>query len=146
MSLNVVALTGRMVADAELRSTQQGTVVCSFRIAVDRYAGKDKAVGFFDVVAWRNTAEFIVKYFHKGDMIALSGHLQTRSYEDKHGSKRTVVEIVAESVSFGGSKGETGNSTPRAEKRDARENSRLVSDVDAQDDFASISDDEDLPF
>ena len=105
--LNVAVLQGRLVADPELRHTQSGTAVCSFRVAVDRnFAGASgqRQADFIDIVAWRSTAEFVCKYFTKGQLIALSGRIQSRSYEDKTGNKRTAVEVVAEQVSFCGPK------------------------------------------
>ena len=105
--LNKIFLMGRLTKDPELRRTQSGTAVASFSIAVDRDHGKkgeDKETDFIDIVAWRSTAEFVCKYFTKGQLIALSGRIQSRSYEDKTGSKRTAVEVVAEQVSFCGPK------------------------------------------
>ena len=118
--LNVAIIMGRMVADPELRTTQSGISVTSFRIAVDRpYSSKDsgqRQADFIDIVAWRNTAEFVCKYFAKGQMIALQGRIQTRSYEDKQGNKRTAVEVVADNVNFCGSKQERQhNGQPRKE-------------------------------
>lgn len=111
--INVAVLMGRLVADPELRRTQSDLPVCSFRIAVDRnYSSKtgERQADFIDIVAWRSTAEFVCKYFTKGQMIAVNGSIQTRSYEDKQGNKRTAVEVVAENVSFCGSKRESGGS------------------------------------
>lgn len=105
--LNVVVLTGRLVADPELKTTQSGNSVCTFRVAVDRsYApqGEERKADFIDIVAWRQTAEFIRKYFQKGSMIAIDGSIQTRSYQDKQGGNRTKVEILANNVSFCGPK------------------------------------------
>lgn len=105
--LNITALQGRLVADPELRTTQNGTKVTRFRLAVERdyvdNAGTRQA-DFISIVAWRGTAEFVCKYFEKGQMIAISGRIQTRNYEDKNGEKRAAVEVVAENVSFCGSK------------------------------------------
>lgn len=109
--INCAVIMGRLVADPELRTTQSGISVTSFRVAVDRsYAkpGEDRQADFIDVVAWRQTADFVTRYFHKGSMIAIQGAIQTRSYEDKNGNKRTAVEIVANNVSFCGSKSEQG--------------------------------------
>lgn len=105
--LNVVALQGRLVADPELKSTQNGVPVCSFRLAVDRNftdVSGNRVADFLDCVAWRQTAEFLCKYFAKGQMVALSGALQARSYEDRQGNKRTDVEVVASQVNFCGPK------------------------------------------
>ena len=106
--LNKIFLQGRLVADPELRHTQQGTMVASFRLAVDRDF-KDKATGkadadFINIVAWRNTAEFVSKYFTKGRMALVEGRLQMRSYEDRDGNKRTAAEVVASNIYFGDSK------------------------------------------
>lgn len=105
--LNRVILMGRLVADPELKTTPSGISVTSFRIAVERsYAkvGEERQTDFINVVCWRNTAEFVCKYFPKGSLIALEGQLQTRSYQDKDGSNRYVVEVVADNVSFTGEK------------------------------------------
>lgn len=113
--LNVAVLMGRLVATPELRHTQSDIPVCSFRIAVDRnFSGKsgERQADFIDIVAWRNTALFVSKYFQKGQMIAVNGSIQTRSYEDKQGNKRTAVEVVADNVSFCGSKKESGGYQP----------------------------------
>lgn len=100
--LNVVALQGRITSDPELKHTQSGVAVTSFTLAVDRYAKEERKTDWVDVVAWRQTAEFICKYFTKGQMIAVTGSIQTRNWEDKQGNKRQAVEIVAKEVSFCG--------------------------------------------
>nr|DAH55291.1 MAG TPA: Single strand binding protein [Caudoviricetes sp.] len=106
--INTVVIMGRMVRDPELRTLDSGTNVTSFSVAVDRnYVDKttnERQADFLNVVAWRYTADFICKYFHKGDMIALSGELQSRQYTDKDGNKRTAIEIVANNASFCGGK------------------------------------------
>lgn len=110
--VNVVVIMGRLVADPELRTTQSGVSLTRFTVAVDRdYVSKDqeRQCDFIDVIAWRRTAEFVCKYFHKGSMIAITGSLQTGSYEDKNGVRRKSVEVSADSVSFTGSKSESGN-------------------------------------
>ena len=87
--LNVVAIMGRLVADPELRTTPAGVSVCTVRIACDRnfvQQGQERQADFLDVVAWRGTAEFISKYFSKGSMVAVHGHLQSRQYKDKNGN------------------------------------------------------------
>lgn len=96
--MNSVNIIGRMVKDAELKKTNSNKSVCSFRIAVD--AGKDKEAYFFNVVAWNGTAENIVKFFHKGSKIAISGILTSRSYENSEGKNVSVVEILANSFDF----------------------------------------------
>lgn len=105
--LNIVALNGCLTHTPELKTTQNGTSVCSFSIAVDRTytpKGEERKADFIDIVAWRQTAEFVCKYFQKGSMIAIDGSIQTRSYQDKQGSNRTKVEVLANNVSFCGAK------------------------------------------
>jgi single-strand DNA-binding protein len=107
--LNVAALMGRLVADPELKNTADGTSVCTFTVAVDRdyvKRGEERQADFVDVVVWRQTAEFVCKYFRKGSMIAVKGSIQTRNYEDKNGNKRKSTEVVADAVSFCGGKSE----------------------------------------
>ena len=106
--LNSVTLMGRLVRAPELRHTQSGLPVLSVAVAVERDFS-DKSSGkretdFIDIVAWRNTADFIYKYFNRGDMIAVSGRLQTRKYQDKQGNNRTAVEVLVDSAYFCGSK------------------------------------------
>ena len=96
---------GRLVSDPELKTTNTGLSVTSFRIAVDRsYVknGEERKADFFDIVCWRNSAEFVCRYFSKGSMIAVDGQLQSRTYQAKDGTNRYVVEVVASSVSFTG--------------------------------------------
>ena len=112
MSINTAVIMGRLTADPELKTTASGLSVLSFSVAVERNyqkEGEEKAVDFINVVAWRKTAEFVSKYFHKGSMIAVEGSIQTRKYEDKDGNKRTAVEILANTVSFWGKE---ASSTP----------------------------------
>lgn len=118
--LNVVAIMGRLVADPELRTTTQGTNVCTFRIACERsYSkpGEQRQADFVDIVAWGKTAEFICKFFQKGSMIAVEGRLQTRNYQDKNGNNRTAVEVVANNISFAGAKRQDGQSAPSYEQQ-----------------------------
>ena len=105
--LNVVAIMGRLVADPELRTTTQGTNVCSFRIACDRNfarQGEQRQADFIDIVAWRQQAEFVSKYFQKGSLIAIEGSLQSRQYQDKNGNNRTAIEFVVDNIYFAGPK------------------------------------------
>ena len=110
--LNHIVLMGRLVRDPELRRTQSGVAVVSFTLAVDRdFQSKDggeKQTDFIDVVAWRNTAEFVSRYFTKGRMAVVSGKLQLRDWTDREGNKRRSAEIVADSVYFGDSKKDSG--------------------------------------
>ena len=103
--LNSITLMGRLTADPELKSTQSGVSVCSFCIAVDRdYSGNDKQTDFIDIVAWRSTAEFVSRYFSKGNMIIVQGSLQSRKWQDKDGNNRVAWEVQADRVWFGDSK------------------------------------------
>lgn len=119
--LNHVTIMGRMVRDPELRQLDNGTSVTSFSVAVDRsYVDKttnERQADFLNVVAWRQTAEFVCKYFHQGDMIALEGSLQSRKYTDKDGNNRTAIEIVASNISFCG--GKNGGNVNAATTNDA---------------------------
>lgn len=104
--LNTIALTGRLVETPELRKTQKDVSVTSFRIAVARdfsTKGEDDT-DFFDIVAWRSTADFVAKYFEKGKMITVVGRLKNRKWQDKEGNNRSSAEIQAENVYFGESK------------------------------------------
>jgi len=112
MALNHIAVMGRLTKDPEMRYTAQNTPVASFTVAVDRdYQSGNKQTDFIDCVAWRQTGEFVSKYFHKGSMAVVCGRLQTRTYEDKANNKRKAVEIVVENIYFGESKkADTGDS------------------------------------
>lgn len=117
--LNHIVIMGRLARDPELRHTTTGTPVASFRLAVDRdFRDKntgERATDWIDVVAWRNTAEFVSRYFTKGRMVVVEGRLQVRGWTDKNGQQRTTAEVVAENVYFGDSRrdGEgTGTYTP----------------------------------
>ena len=116
--LNHVTIMGRLTRDPELRRTGSGIAVAGFTVAVDRdFSGKDggeKETDFIDCVAWRQTGEFVSKYFTKGSMIVVSGRLQIRIWTDKDGNKRRSAEVVAEDVYVGDSKGSNdgGNTAP----------------------------------
>lgn len=146
--LNTVAIMGRITADPELKTTPSGVSVTSFKLAVERnYApqGKERPTDFIPVVAWRNTAEFITKYFAKGQMIAVSGSIQSRQYEDKDGNKRTAVEVLANEVSFCGSKNDSkpADIAPIIdEPRNAYSEPAPAENID----FEEIMGDDDLPF
>lgn len=105
--LNKVILMGRLTADPELKTTTSNVSVCSFCIAVERTytpKGQEKQADFINIVTWRNTAEFVRKYFGKGQMIALEGSIQTRDYTDSSGNRRKLTEVVADQVFFTDSK------------------------------------------
>ena len=135
--LNRIIVMGRMTRDPELRRTNSGTAVASFTVAVDRdfkSQSGEKETDFIDVVAWRNTAEFASKYFTKGRMAVVEGRLQIRDWTDKDGNKRRSAEIVADSVYFGDSKrdgGDTVQSEPQSEPQSG---------------FSEVEDDGDRPF
>ena len=112
---NKVIMMGRIVNDPELKTTPQGVSVCSFRIAVDRRftpKGEERKSDFFNVVAWRNEAEFISRYFSKGRMILIEGELQTRSYTDKNGNTAYVTEIIVDRSTFTGEKSNNQGTSP----------------------------------
>jgi single-strand DNA-binding protein len=140
--LNHITIMGRLTKDPELRRTGTGTAVASFTLAVDRdFAGKDsgeKETDFIECVAWRQTGEFVSKYFSKGRMAVVSGRLQIRGWTDKDGNNRRTAEVVAENVYFGDSKKEQTEEYTGFVKSDI---------VEPKNDFAQIDiDDEQLPF
>lgn len=138
--LNHVTIMGRLTRDPELRHTQSGTAVTSFTLAVDRDF-KDKnsgetATDWISCTAWKGTAEFVSRYFQKGRMAVVDGRLQTRSYQDRDGNKRTAVEVVADHVYFGDSKKkESEGNAPEDELPEDKPQA-----------FADVEDDGDLPF
>ena len=138
--LNHVTIMGRFTRDPELRHTQSGTAVTSFTLAVERDF-KDKSSGeavtdWISCTAWKGTAEFVSRYFQKGRMAVVDGRLQTRSYQDRDGNKRTAVEVVADHVYFGDSKKkESEGNAPEDE----------LPDTEGQK-FAELDDSSDLPF
>lgn len=141
--INNVTIMGRIVAAPELRTTASGTSVTTFDVAIDRRfnkQGEEKKTDFLTVVAWKSTAEFVCKYFSKGQMIAVQGSIQTRMFEDKNGNKRKAVEIVADNLSFCGSKQDNSTASTESTEPSAPE----YSTADASD-FQEIPDDN-LPF
>ena len=143
--LNCIVIMGRLTADPELKTTASGLSVTTFCVAVDRsYArpGEEKQTDFINVVAWRKTAEFVTKYFHKGSMIAVQGSLQSRKYEDKNGNPRTAFEVVANDVNFCGSKAESSAQNPNF---GGAADTSSYSNAKAED-FSAVTDDDDLPF
>ena len=139
-------MLGRLTADPELRTTQTGISVTNFTVAVDRSytpKGQEKQADFIPAQAWRHTAEFLCKYFRKGQRIALTGSLQTRSYTDRDGNKRTAYEVVAEHVFFAEFK--NGGTAPVAPTVDYSD--RVPHCAPPADDFEVIPDnDDDLQF
>ena len=144
--LNCAVIMGRLTADPELRQTPSGVSVTRFTVAVDRgyvKPGEERKADFINVVAWRQTAEFVSRYFQKGSMIAIQGSIQTGSYE-KDGVKRYTFEVSADNVSFCGSKSESGNNGASASST-ASATAPSFSNGSV-DDFAAMADDDDLPF
>lgn len=151
--LNCAILMGRLVADPELRTTSSSVQVTSFTLAVERKfvkQGEERQADFIDIVAWRQTADFICRFFRKGSMIAIQGYIQTRTYEDKNGNKRKAVEVVAENASFCGSKTESGTGSGMSTKFDDMpvppEYGMTSFANGSQADFEDIQNDDDLPF
>lgn len=143
---NLVVLSGRLTADPELKTTPNGVSVTSFSIAVDRRykQGEEKQTDFINIVAWRQTAEFITKYFSKGSMIGIEGSIQMRRYQDKDGNNRTAFEVIANNVQFIESKrsesnGE-GNFLPTTE------NDPLAQIAERLEGFTEVDNDDDVPF
>ena len=154
--MNVVCLVGRLTADPELRQTPNGTNVCSFSVAVNRaYSGAngESQTDFINCVAWRQTAEFISRYFRKGQNIGLNGSIQTRTYQDKDtGKNRTAFDVVINNAYFVESKGTSQNTGFGGGFNNYQETAKPAGIASSfstgeLDDFSSIaSDDGDLPF
>lgn len=147
MAFNKVILMGRLTADAELKQTQSGTAVTSFTLAVDRKynKGEDKQCDFITIVAWKQTAEFICKYFKKGSAILLCGELQTRSWKDNQGNNRNATEVVANEVSFCEAKNNSeGTSLPKT--ANGSQNKNYGSQGYMPDAYKPNAGDDDLPF
>ena len=143
--INSVVIMGRLTADPELKTTNSGLSVTSFCVAVDRpykKDGKEREADFINVVAWRQTAEVVTSYFSKGSMIAVQGSIQTRKYTDRNGNNRTAFEVVADNVSFCGSKSDGGS-----RKQDGKKSTNVTAEDDGIP-LARLIDgsDDDLPF
>lgn len=151
--LNHITLMGRLTRDPELRYTQSQTAVVSFTLAVDRdfggRDGADKQTDFIDIVAWRQTAEFVSKYFTKGRMAVVSGRLQIRDWTDREGNKRRSAEVVADNVYFGDSNRSREDAPSGGNYRSApaSDSYRSFDDAPAASAFSALSDtDGELPF
>ena len=147
--LNHITIMGRLTRDPEIRYTQSQTPVTSFTLAVDRdYSGRDgseRQTDFIDCVAWRQTAEFVSKYFAKGSMAVVSGRLQIRDWNDKDGNKRRSAEVVVDNIYFGESKRRDGDT--RADSRPSYSSFDSVSPDMGASAFSELSDDDgELPF
>ncbi len=149
--LNKVILMGRLTRDPELRHTQADIPVASFSLAVDRgFSRRDDSqqnVDFINIVAWRNTAEFVSKWFSKGQLVAVSGRLQVRSYKDRDGNNRTATEVVADEVFFAESKRDSASSAPSFASAPSNSDMGGLSSVSSGSDFEElVGDDGELPF
>lgn len=143
--LNVAVLMGRLTGDPEIRVTPDGKKVASFSVACDRdFKNRDgeRQTDFLNIVAWDKTAEFLEKYFHKGDLISVEGRIQARQYQDRNGNNRTAVEIVARNVFFAGGKKDTEG----AQKMNPAPQKQASFEPVKDDGFALIDDEGDLPF
>lgn len=137
--INQVALMGRLTKDPELKHTPSGVAVTTFSLAVSRSyckQGEERQTDFIDITAWRNTAEFICRFFGKGQMMAVEGMIQTRTYTDKDGKNRKAFEIVARDASFCGDRREQTGAPPPTQ----------AAASEANEDFSVIDDDDDIPF
>ena len=144
--MNKVILMGNLTRDPEMRATQSNVPVCTFSLAVERRfksANGERQADFINIVAWRQQADFVAKYFHKGSRMVVVGSLQTRSYDDKDGNKRTATEVVADEIYFGDTKKASAGGYEPAQQASAGAPSSLPS----PDGFFPSSDDEtSLPF
>ena len=143
--INSVVLMGRLTYEPELRTTPNGLSVIRFQIACDRNyqaKGEERKADFIDITAWRQTAEFISRYFHKGSMIAVEGSIQTDNFVDKDGNNRKSVTVVANNVSFCGSKAESGTTANPAFSQPAQS----YASADTSDYEEIVDADDDLPF
>lgn len=131
-NINKAVIGGRLTADIELKTTPSGVYVCTFSVAVNRRTGRDQEpkTDFIDCVAWRNTAEFVSKYFHKGSSICVSGAIQVRNWTDNNGNKRYATELVVDEAYFVDSKSDNAPSS---------------SDYD-EPQYEDVTDDDNLPF
>lgn len=146
--LNVVALMGRLTAAPELRHTSSNIPVTTFTLAVERAyvkAGAERQADFIDVVAWRQTAEFATRYFRKGQLVAVDGSIQTRSYTDSQGIKRKAFEIVANNLHFAEPKRDNYGSHQAGPEYGGSQEAPSFANADAGD-FEEITADDDLPF
>lgn len=140
--INCINIMGRLTDTPELKVTNSGTNVTTFTVAVERqYSKGEKQTDFINVVAWRGTAEFISKWFSKGQMIAVQGSLQTRKYQDKDGHNRTAFEVVAEQVSFCGDKKAGNSNTEQPAQQPAEQPVQTSLDINEWDDTG-----DELPF
>ena len=151
LNLNKVVLAGRITADPELKQTTTGVSVLSFSLAVNRRFSKneqgEQQTDFINMVAWRQTAEFISKYFRKGSAICVTGSIQTRSWQDNQGQKRYATEVVVDEAMFVDSRSESGNAQGNSYMPDAyNATPAYSSNAGAAPNFEELNTDDDLPF
>lgn len=150
--LNKVILMGRLTRDPELKYTPSNVAVVSFSLAVDRNfarQGEQRATDFINCVAWRNQAEFLSKYFVKGQLLALSGSIQTRQYDDKDGKRVYVTEVVADEIHFAERRADGQGAAPAQQAAPQVTRTAAPAQQAPQapvDDFVVLPDDDDLPF
>lgn len=151
--INRVVLMGRLVSDPEIKTTSGGVSVTTFRIAVDRSyvkSGEERQADFFDIVAWRYTAEFVCKHFRKGSLIAVDGQLKSRTYQAPDGTNRHTVEVVADNASFTGERADSSErvdvppAPENAQEKEFRGNMAMQQSFD--DVTPQITADDDFPF
>lgn len=123
--MNKIELIGRLTKDLDLKYTQSQKAVLSFTVAINKRINGENSTDFINCVAWNNTAEFISKYFNKGQAIAVVGRLQNRSYEDNNGQKRYITEVIAEEAEFVGSKSQEKEDTEK-QYEDFYENNNVL--------------------
>ena len=153
LNLNKVVLAGRITSDPELKQTPNGVSVLSFRLAINRRTSSrngeqsEPQTDFISMVAWRQTAEFISKYFRKGSAICVTGSIQTRSWQDQQGQRRTTTEVVVDDAMFVDSRSESGNAQGGSYVPDAyNATPAYSSNAGAAPNFEELNTDDDLPF
>lgn len=147
--LNRVLLMGRIATDLELKKTNNDVSVVSFRIAVERgyvKQGEERQADFFDITAWRHTAEFVCKHFGKGSLIAIDGTLETRTYQANDGTNRTVVQVKADNAYFTGERKEKKAESSYQPAPENRPQPNFVPTTGTQQEFVDVDVDDDLPF
>ena len=154
--LNKAIIMGRITRDLELKYTPSQVAVCSFSVAVERNCarhGEERQADFINVVAWRQQAEFVAKYFGKGRMINVVGSIQTRTWDDQNGNKRYVTEVVAEEINFCGDSRQSNDNNASYQNYDAPQQPKpqpqapqYNNTASVNDGFAPIDIDDDLPF
>ena len=151
LNLNKVVLAGRITADPELKQTTSGVSVLSFSLAVNRRFSKneqgEQQTDFINMVAWRQTAEFISKYFRKGSAICVTGSIQTRRWQDGQGQNRYATEVVVDEAMFVDSRSESGNAQGNSYMPDAYNTAPAYSsNAGSAPNFEELNTDDDLPF